>query len=506
MLEERPRDKIKTTADAIRAYEAAARRASEYEKNRVHSQQQARKDKASALDSSYPLLPLVFAILPAVASVLYGDIASGLLSDLLTLIVVGWILWSVSETSWKFYVNAYRHDLKARKAPAQASHAGPGDGQASTGAKSGLGVPGGPPSSAPASVSSGSNRAGFEPAAAPGSAPQPSTTATDKPPTRPHSKDQHHGMPSRYFAATVYLAAQVLGACIIHYARQNLSAGTKLVSNFNILLYLTVSLGRGLMRLNRYEPGRREVSSWVEADDHLRDYARLTGRVADLDTKISSNDAVWEREINEIWSAINHVAVQLSKVKQRERERERDRAGKLPKIDERTEEKKNEEKANAQRERKERKAESRDPGFRGDSSGRESVPQKEFLRREPDRRAHPEFRERVVPQDFNSQRGARLSRPGTASGTASASPTLYEFDPVNDAEKAGGDTISKTHVKAKQPVSPSPSPQPISLSGIIFAISRGVFSVPLVVCRTLVQEALRVVYVMLAKRFGQVEV
>lgn len=514
MLDERPKEKIKTTADAIRAYEAAARRASEFEKNRAISQH-ARRDKPMSFDSSYPLLPLVFAILPAVASVLYGDIASGLLSDLLTLIVVGWILWSVSETSWKFYVNCARHDAKLRKqgaSPVSMAATGPGGANAQA-ATATTQVPGAP-------LATGSSTSH-----------QPESPTTTTPPvaanglpgstTRPQSRSKPQGMPSRYFAAATYLGAQVIGACIIHYARQNLSAGTKLVSNFNILLYLTVSLGRGFMRLNKFDPTKRDASSssgWSDTDEH-REYAKLTGRLGDLDTKITNNDAVWEREINEIWSAINHVAVQLSKVKQRERDRERerererelqkekDRAGKLPKIDERAEVKRADDKSSLLRDLKERRRDIRDPSYRSDTLLRESSTgsAKELKRREVQRRTSREFRENNSHLEngcSGSHRSSKLSRPGTAS----ASPTLYEFDSVNDAEKAGGDTISKTQVKVGQPSPSSPSPQSVSVLGIALAIMRGTFSAPLVVCRALVKEALRVVYIMLAKRFGQLEV
>ncbi|RDW28124.1 hypothetical protein B0I72DRAFT_135020 [Yarrowia lipolytica] len=515
MLDERPKEKIKTTADAIRAYEAAARRASEFEKIRVNSQH-AQKDKPMNFESSYPLLPLVFAILPAVASVLYGDIASGLLSDLLTLIVVGWILWSVSETSWKFYVNCARHDAKLRKQAATTVAMAAGGTVGANVQPATTQVPGASPTGLPASTSAQSESPTT-------TAPPTATNSPTGSTTRPQSRAKPQGMPSRYFAATTYLGAQVLGACIIHYARMNLSAGTKLVSNFNILLYLTVSLGRGFMRLNKFNPNKRDSSSpsgWTDSDEH-REYAKLTGRLGDLDTKITNNDAVWEREINEIWSAINHVAVQLSKVKQRERDRERererarerelqkekDRTGKLPKIDERAEARRVDEKSSLLRDLKERRRDIRDPTYRSDTLVRESSSgsAKELKRRELQRRTSREFREKdshLENGSSGSHRSSKLSRPGTAS----ASPTLYEFDSVNDAEKAGGDITSKAQVKVRQLSPSSPSPKSVSVLGIALAIMRGTFSAPLVVCRALVKEAFKVVYVILAKRFGQLEV
>ncbi|CAN6595683.1 hypothetical protein TRVA0_001S01596 [Trichomonascus vanleenenianus] len=155
-----------------------------------------------------PMFPLILALLPAVLSLVLGEGAVALLADSLLLFADGWILWNISNGTWKFYAQA-----------ALASHQYATDSQPIGDDEDG----GGGGDEAKADAKRGASQALIV---------------------------------STYIAALVlHLSAPFGGGIVLYYSRKFLSSGSKVITNFNIFLYIAMELARGINRLT-------EASEW----------------------------------------------------------------------------------------------------------------------------------------------------------------------------------------------------------------------------------------------------
>ncbi|ODQ66221.1 hypothetical protein NADFUDRAFT_50142 [Nadsonia fulvescens var. elongata DSM 6958] len=159
-----------------------------------------------------PLIPLMISLSPAIVGIVFGVSASVFISDMVTMSVMCWLLWGISEGTWSQYQNSI---LKENTSKFQADKV--------------------------------LKRADVDVSL---------FTRLPKNSQMTKKKEQNIWekrvceLPSSE-AYIIYILSNFFGGLIMLILRTQLSSEKKLVSNFNIILYIIIGLGRSLTRANK---------------------------------------------------------------------------------------------------------------------------------------------------------------------------------------------------------------------------------------------------------------
>lgn len=192
-----------------------------------------------------PVYPLALALLPAVISLLVGDSAGVFIMDALLLAAIGWIIFSITEGSWRIYYCKMKQN-------------------------------------------SGTN-----------------------------NDDQHVSSLQNVnllASSIVYLGTPFLGGWVLYFSRENLSGGSKLISNFNIFLYISLDLGRCINRminLGNYQVVDVTAANGDDITERLKtmedNIAKIHAEIVMAMDKIQTNETAFNNELYTTWKGIEKV-------------------------------------------------------------------------------------------------------------------------------------------------------------------------------------------------------
>lgn len=199
-----------------------------------------KKELIPKLSKLITAVPLVLALLPTAAGIMFNKSVGLVVTDTVLLIVLGWVLWGLSEGAWNMYRKAVLSQYSSFENEAALKKEQSGD------------------KSEPASST------------------PPIPTATQPSPssgtTRSLSSSYAGETAAMVVFLVLYLVSPFLGGALLHFAKDSFSSHTKLITNFNICLYVALEFLRNLSRLSdtksyEIDAARDTNPSKTESDD-----------------------------------------------------------------------------------------------------------------------------------------------------------------------------------------------------------------------------------------------
>ncbi|KAA8914338.1 hypothetical protein TRICI_002935 [Trichomonascus ciferrii] len=110
-----------------------------------------------------------------------------------------------------------------------------------------------------------------------------------------------------------YLASPFIGGWILYFSRQNLSGGSKLITNFNIFLYISLELGRCINRITKYN-SRNPINPALGLENINKrlsslelELRRIQESLNSVVNKVSYNETAFNNELYTIWKGVDRV-------------------------------------------------------------------------------------------------------------------------------------------------------------------------------------------------------
>jgi hypothetical protein len=112
-----------------------------------------------------------------------------------------------------------------------------------------------------------------------------------------------------------YFASPFIGGWILYFSRQNLSGGSKLITNFNIFVYISLELGRCINRITKNSPrnsipsaGDLGLENFGERLSTLeQELNRVQESLNSVANKVSYNETAFNNELYTIWKGVDRV-------------------------------------------------------------------------------------------------------------------------------------------------------------------------------------------------------
>lgn len=112
-----------------------------------------------------------------------------------------------------------------------------------------------------------------------------------------------------------HFASPFIGGWILYFSRQNLSGGSKLITNFNIFLYISLELGRCINRITKHSPrnpaptlGRLELENIGQRLSTLEEELnKVQEGLNSMVNKVSYNETAFNNELYTIWKGVDRV-------------------------------------------------------------------------------------------------------------------------------------------------------------------------------------------------------